>query len=59
MDTPKGNEILVTDQEPADNTLEAEDAALANAITQGLTTDPATRQQVLQALQPPTPESSG
>lgn len=48
----------MTDQPPADDTPEAEDAALANAITQGLATDPVTKQQILEALQPPTPESS-
>lgn len=58
MDTPKDDETIVTDQPPADDTPEAEDAALANAITRGLATDPATKQQVLEALQPPTPKSS-
>lgn len=59
MDTPKDDETTVTDQPPADDTPEAEDAPLARAITQGLTTDTVTKQQVLKALQPPTPESSG
>ena len=58
MDTPNGDEINVTDQPPTDDTPDAEDAALANAITHGLATDPVTKQQVLDALQPPTPKSS-
>ena len=59
MDTPNGDEINVNDRPPADDTSEAEDAPLARAITQGLTTDTATKQQVLEALQPQTPKSSG
>ena len=58
MHTPNDDETIVTDQPPAADTPKAEDAALAHAIAQGLTTDPATKQQVLDALQPPTPESS-
>ncbi len=54
MDTPK-DETIVTDQEPTDDSPEAEDAALANAITLGLATDPVTKQQVLEALQPQEP----
>jgi hypothetical protein len=48
----------VTDQPPADDTPEAEDAALANAITHGLATEPATKQQVLEALHAPISEPS-
>lgn len=59
MDTPNGNEINVTNQPPADDTPGAEDAALAHAITHGLATEPATKQQVLEAPQPQTPKSSG
>ena len=58
METSEGDETNVTGQEPADDTPEAEDAALANAIAQGLATEPVTKQQVLEALQPPTPKSS-
>lgn len=58
MDTSQGDEIKLTDQEPADDTLTSEDARLAEAITQGLSTNPVTKQQVLEALHPPSPESS-
>ena len=58
MDTSEVDEINVTDQEPADDTIEAEDTALANAIAQGLVTEPVTKQSVLEALQAPTPQSS-
>ena len=58
MHTSDGNEIHVTDQEPADDTRKAEDARLANAIAQGLSTEPVSKQQVLEALQLPTPKSS-
>lgn len=53
MDTPKDDETIVTDQQPAADTPKAEDAAMAHAITQGLTTDPATKQQALEALHAP------
>ena len=58
MDTSEGDEINVTAQEPAEDTIEAEDTALANAIAQGLATDPVSKQLVLEALQAPTPQSS-
>ncbi len=55
MDTSQGDEPNVTDQEPADDTPDAEDAALATAITQGLTTERATKRQVLDAIRAPIP----
>jgi len=55
MDTSQGDEPNVTDQEPADDTLQAEDASLANAIAQGLSTEPVTKRQVLDALRAPIP----
>ena len=58
MDTSHGDEINLTDQEPAEDTLTSEDARLAEAITQGLSTKPVTKQQVLEALQPRSPKSS-
>ena len=58
MDTSEVDEINVADQEPADDTIEAEDTALANAIAQGLATEPVTKQIVLEALQAPIPQSS-
>ncbi len=54
MDAPKGDEIIVTDQPPADDTPEAEDDALANAITHGL----ATKHAVFDALHAPISEPS-
>ncbi len=53
MDTPNDDETTVTDRPPADDTSNAEDTALANAITQGLATDPATKRQALEALHAP------
>ncbi|MCY3958322.1 MAG: hypothetical protein OXG65_08510 [Chloroflexi bacterium] len=58
MDTSQGDEINLIDQEPADDTLTSEDARLAEAITQGLSTKPVSKQQVIEALQPPSPKPS-
>ena len=58
MDTSQGDEINLPDQELAEDSLEAQDAQLANAITQGLSTEPVSKQQVIEALQPPSPKSS-
>lgn len=57
MDSSEGDEFKVTDQEPADDTPEAEDARLAQAIAEGLTTEPVSKQRVLEELQTPTSES--
>ena len=58
LDIEEGDELLVTLQDPVHETKEAEDAALAQAIVQGLSTEPVSKQRVLDALQPPIPASS-
>ena len=51
VDIAEGDELLVTLQDPTHETEEAEDAALAQAIVQGLSTEPVSKQRVLDALQ--------
>ena len=58
VDIAEGDELLVTLQESTSNSVEAEDAGLAQAITQGLSTEPVSKQRVQDALQPPIPASS-
>ena len=58
LDIEEGDEVLVTVQKPAHDSAEAEDAGLAQAIVQGLSTEPVSKQRVLDALQPPIPASS-
>lgn len=55
MDTSQGDEISLTDQQPADDTLTSEDARLAEAITQGLSTKLVSKHQVIEALRTPGP----
>ena len=58
VDIAEGDELLVTLQDSTHETEEAEDAALAQAIVQGLSTEPVSKQRVQDALQPPIPASS-
>ncbi len=51
VDFAEGDELLVTLEEPEPNSVEAEDAGLAQAIAQGLSTESVSKQQVLDALQ--------
>ena len=51
VDFAEGDELLVTLQEPEPISVEAEDAGLAQAIVQGLSTKPVSKQRVLNALQ--------
>ena len=51
VDIAEGDEVLVTLQESTPNSVEAEDAGLAQAIVQGLSTEPVSKQRVLDALQ--------
>ena len=51
VDFAEGDELLVTLQEPESISVEAEDAGLAQAIVQGLSTEPVSKQRVLDALQ--------
>ena len=51
VDFAEGDELLVTLQEPESISVEAEDAGLAQAIVQGLSTEPVSKQRVLNALQ--------
>ena len=50
VDIAEGDELLVTLQETEPNSVEAEDAGLAQAIVQGLFTEPVSKQRVLDAL---------
>ncbi len=58
VDIAEGDELLVTLQESTPNSVAAEDAGLAQAIVQGLSTEPVSKQRVQDALQPPIPASS-
>ena len=58
LDNEEGDELLVTLQDPAHDSAEAEYTRLAQAIVQGLSTEPVSKQRVLDALQPPIPASS-
>ena len=51
VDIAEGDELLVTLQDPTHETEEAEDDGLAQAIVQGLSTEPVSKQRVLDALQ--------
>ena len=51
VDIAEGDEFLVTLQDPTHETEEAEDDGLAQAIVQGLSTEPVSKQRVLDALQ--------
>ena len=51
VDIAEGDELLVTLQESTPNSVEAEDDGLAQAIVQGLSTEPVSKQRVLDALQ--------
>ncbi len=49
LDVAEGQEFLITLQDPVHD--EAEDAALARAIAEGLSTKPVSKQRVLESLQ--------
>ena len=51
LDIEEGEEILVTLEDQVHDSTEAEDAALARAIAEGLETESASRQSVMEALQ--------
>ena len=51
VDIEEGDELLVTLQDPTHDSAEAEDAGLTQAIVQGLSTEPVSKQRVLDALQ--------
>ena len=51
LDIEEGDELLVALQDPVHETKEAEDAALARAIVQGLSTEAVSKQRILDALQ--------
>lgn len=55
MNISNSDETNMRDEKPADDTLASEDARLAEAITQGLSTEPVSKQQVLVALQDQSP----
>lgn len=50
LDIEEGEEILVTLEEKTHSSVEAEDAALARAIAEGLTTKSVNKQRVLNIL---------
>ena len=50
VDIEEGEEILVTLEDQVHDSTEAEDAALARAIAEGLETEPASSESVLEAL---------
>ena len=51
LDIKEGEEVLVVVEERTHGSVEAEDAALARAITDGLKTESVSRQQVIAILQ--------
>ena len=55
MNLSDSDETNMRDEQPTDDTLTSEDARLAEAITQGLSTEPVSKQQVLDALRTPLP----
>ena len=50
LDIEEGEEILVTLEDQVHDSTEAEDAALARAIAEGLETESVSRQSVVEAL---------
>ena len=50
LDVDEGQELLVTLEKTPEGTAEAEDAALARAISEGLATEPVDKQSVLGIL---------
>ena len=51
LDIKEGEEVLVVVEERTHDSVEAEDAALARAIADGLKTESVSRQQVIAILQ--------
>ena len=51
LDIKEGEEVLVVVEERTHDSVEAEDAALAQAIADGLKTESVSRQQVIAILQ--------
>jgi predicted DNA-binding antitoxin AbrB/MazE fold protein len=51
LDIAEGQEFLITLQDPVHDKAEAEDAGLARAIAEGLSTKPVSKQRVLESLQ--------
>ena len=53
LDMEEGRELLVTVEEPTHDNADAEDAALARAITEGLESAPVDRKEIVSILQSP------
>ena len=53
LDIKEGEEVLVTLEDGKNGSVEAEDAALAWAIAEGLNTEPVSKQRVLDILRKP------
>ena len=53
LDMEEGRELLVTVEEPTHDNADAEDAALARAITEGLESAPVDKAEVIGILQSP------
>ena len=53
LDIEEGEEVLVTLEEEPNGSVDAEDAALAWAIAEGLNTEPVSEQRVLDILRKP------
>lgn len=50
LDVEEGEEVLVTLEDKTHDSVEAEDAAMARAIAEGLYTEPVSKQRVLDML---------
>ena len=53
LDMEGGRELLVTVEEPTHDNADAEDAALARAITEGLESAPVDRKEIVSILKSP------
>ena len=53
LDMEEGRELLVTVEEPTHDNADAEDAALARAIAEGLESAPVDRKEIIGILQSP------
>lgn len=51
LDVAEGDEVLITLRGPVHDEVDAEDASLARAIVDGLSTEPVSKQRVLDSLQ--------
>lgn len=54
LDIEEGEDLLVTFEESTHDSVEAEDAALARAIDEGLKSEVVGREQVIRLITPPT-----